>query len=58
MANRHLLLKDTQNNICQYMGYVREDIDTLLTNNVVEMLNAKMDVQIETLDTETIQLEN
>ena len=27
-----------------------EDIDTLLTNNVVEMLNAKMEVQIETLD--------
>ena len=50
MANRHLLLKDIQNYTCQYMGYVGEDIDNLLTNNVVEMLNAQMNVQIETLD--------
>jgi len=50
MANRHLLIKDIQENTCQYIGYVGEDIDDLITNNVNEMLNAKLNVQIETLD--------
>lgn len=50
MANVHLLLKDTKNRLCQYMGFVGQDIDNLLTNNVAEMQNVGIEVLIETLD--------
>lgn len=51
----HLLLKDHANKTYQYMGYLAND--ELLTNNVAEMINAKMDVACQTLASEPSKFE-
>lgn len=52
----HLLLKDHSTRTYQYMGHLSND--ELLTNNVSEMINAKMDVACQTLEKEPSKFDN
>lgn len=46
----NLLLKDNDNKVCQHMRLITDEMNDLISTNVVEMLNSGMDIQIETVD--------
>ena len=46
----NLLLKDNKNKVCQHMKFISNEMDDLISNNVVEMCNSGMDIQIETVE--------